>query len=695
MKKVLSIIFIIALMLALVSCFESPQTTTTTMQATKATTTTPTFTTTTNQNPPEDPPAEDKHSKGLEFTLNDDNASYSVTGIGNCTDTNIVIPETYNGLPVTAIRDMAFIGINLNTAEATLASQITSIIIPDTVSVIGAGAFYFCFKLQNIKIPDSVTSIGENAFSLCLSLTSIEIDENNKYYKSIDGNLYDKSETTLLQYARGKSDKTFSIPDGVTKIASYAFYGATSLVIIELPYSLTEIGDYAFSYCSLRSVELEKNVKIIGNKAFEYCVRMVEVVNNSSLDIVAGSSDYGGIAYYANDVHAGESHIDNVDEYLFYRENGINYIIDYVGYDTELVFPDNYNGEKYQIQKNAFEDDNSIISVVISNGVTVIGEGAFRYCDSLMSISIGKNVTKIEWDAFDKIELVEIINHSQLDIQFGALEVHNGESKLEKSGNFFFYTYKGVNYLVKYIGEEENPTLPENYKDESYEIYKYAFNSNNTIKTIIIPDSVTSIGNSAFFGCGTLTSIEIPDSVTNIGSNAFGSCLSLTSITIPDSVTSIGNSAFSSCTSLTSIEVDKNNAYYKSIDGNLYDKSVKTLIKYAMGKKDTTFVIPDSVTSIGDCAFSDCTSLTSITIPDSVTSIGNSAFSTCTSLTSIEIPDSVTSIGGAAFYNCTLLESINFTGTVEQWEAIDKNFLWKSGIPATEVVCSNGTVSLK
>ena len=167
---------------------------------------------------------------------------------------------------------------------------------------------------------------------------------------------------------------------------------------------------------------------------------------------------------------------------------------------------------------------------------------------------------------------------------------------------------------------------------------------------------VTTIYGKAFYQNGVITSVIIPDSVTSIGYYAFRDCSSLTGVVIGDSVTSIGDYAFYYCSNLTGIKVDSNNANYKDINGNLYTKDGKTLIQYAIGKSDIHFVIPDSVTSIGYSAFYGCDSLTGVVIPDSVTSIGDRAFASCDSLTSVVIPDSVTSIGSYAFYDCSNLQ---------------------------------------
>ena len=203
------------------------------------------------------------------------------------------------------------------------------------------------------------------------------------------------------------------------------------------------------------------------------------------------------------------------------------------------------------------------------------------------------------------------------------------------------FVISGTGEMKDYSGSNNSPYY--NYKE--------------SIKTVEIQNEVTSIGNYAFENCKSLTSIEISSNVTIIGDDAFAYCTNLTSIEIPSSVTSVGYYAFSECTSLNSINVDKSNQKYSSEDGILFDKDKKELIRYPTGKKEKEYNIPSSVTSIGDYAFDNCTSLTRIEIPSSVTSIGREAFEKCERLTSIEIPSSVTSKGSEAFEKSERLTS--------------------------------------
>ena len=325
----------------------------------------------------------------------------------------------------------------------------------------------------------------------------------------------------------------------------------------------------------------------------------------------------------------------------------------------------------------------SLREVIITGG-TKIGSYAFYNCSGLTSITIPNSVINIESYAFWCCSgLTDVYYAGDIagwcNIQFGsgnsnpmyyADNLHiNGEllqgeliipDSVKSIRDYAFYNCSGLASI----------TIP----DSVTSIGVCAFEGCTGLTSVTIGNGVTSIGNLAFYNCSGLTSVKIPDSVISIGTWAFTYCSGLTSITIPDSVTSIGEIAFSGCSGLTDIYYAGDIAGWCNIQ---FDSSTSNPMYYAdnlyiNGELVTDLVIPNSVTSIEKYAFYNCSGLTSITIPDSVTSIGNSAFSGCSGLTSVTIGNGVTSIGNYTFGNCSGLESITF-GENSQLESIGSN----------------------
>ncbi len=324
-------------------------------------------------------------------------------------------------------------------------------------------------------------------------------------------------------------------------------------------------------------------------------------------------------------------------------EDGLYYTVDdsddtvtITGYKGDALYvniPQKIEGKEVtSIEVDAFKNCSILRTITIPNSVTSIGNCAFWKCVNLYRVTISNSVTSIEDSAFSGCSRLESITIPD---------------SVKSIGNNAFYGCSGL----------ESITI----SDSVTNIGNGAFYGCSGLKSISIPDSVKSIGDFAFYGCSGLESITISDSVKSIGDNAFRNCSSLKSITIPDGVTNIGDRAFYDCTSLESIKVDGSNPVYDSRNecNAIIETASNTLIA---GCKNT--IIPDSVKSIGDYAFSDCSGLESITIPNSVTSIGDAAFYGCSSLTSITIPNSVTSIVDFAFYGCSSLESITIPDSV-------------------------------
>ena len=497
-------------------------------------------------------------------------------------------------------------------------SSLQSVVINGGISI-GNDAFKSCTSLTSIKISSSVESIATTALTGCTSLKSIFVEEGNPKYTAINDILYcnNGNELVLVKYAPAKTENSFSLPENVTSISSYAFDKTSNLETVILHENVTSIDESAFNDCesirfnnydtacylgneeqpylylieaqsSATSCKVHENTKLIASKAFSECGSSLKSIEIPNSEIKLDENTF----FYCNYIESATI-----------PTSAIEYIPKYA------------------------------LSTVIINGGTSIPESAFSYCSTLKTIILPDNITNISSDAF------------------------SGCSSLE------YNSYDNALYL----GTIDNP-------------YFYLIHAlNMDITSCIIHPDTKVIGYAAFAGCIDLLEAEIPDGVTTLGTAAFASCFDITSITIPSSVTNIGFSSFGGCTSLTSITVDENNTTYKSIDGVLYSKDGTTLV--FCPTRNNLSKVPNGVTKIEDSAFYDCYGIICMSIPNSVISIGTNAFYSCDNLISIQIPDSITKIGNNAFYNCKKLTIYcgaekQPDGWDEEWKASDISVVW-------------------
>ena len=489
-------------------------------------------------------------------------------------------------------------------------SGLSSITIQSRVTSIGDSVFQYCTSLKDITIPNSVTSIGNHTFEDCSGLVSINVVDANANYSSQDGILFNKEKTVLLRYPAGKKETSYTIQNSVTSISIAAFQGCTGLSSITIPNSVANISQQAFNGCSgLTGISIPNSVTRIENYTFQGCYELNNITIPNSITLIGDS---------------------------------------------------------------AFFNCSKLTSITIPNSVTYIGDSAF-VASGLTSITIPDTVTSIGNSAFSSTRLTSAYFYGNAPANFGSNVFSNAAS------NFSIFYQAGTNEWTTpewngYPARPFTPTptnipTPPPFKYSTVEgqitIIGYTGNDGDVVIPAMIDGKpVTSIGDNAFYESTSIKNIIIPNSVISIGGGAFAFCTNLTSVMIPNSVISIGKSAFSGCRALTSISLDENNSKFSCQDGVLFNKEKTTLLIYLAGKKGNSYEIPNNVITIGDGAFQNCGSLTSITIPNSVTSIGNSAFTSCFGLTSITIPDSVTSIGDRAFSFCNGITSITIPNSV-------------------------------
>ena len=347
-------------------------------------------------------------------------------------------------------------------------------------------------------------------------------------------------------------------------------------------------------------------------------------------------------------------------------EDGGARITDYDGEDAELTVPDELDGHAVrEIGDSAFFYCVALTTVTLPEGLTTIGDYAFGSCWSLTTITLPEGLTSIGDSAFSGCGSLTTIT-----LPIGLTTIGENPfrgcdllAKIDVSPDHpVFAQIDGVLYekatktLISYPAGKEGDSFV--VPDGILAIGDSAFSFCSSLTAVTLPEGLTSIGDSAFFNCFSLTAISLPEGLASIGDFAFFSCSSLTTVTLPEGLTSIGNDAFLGCSSLAKIDVSPDNPIFAQIDGVLYEKATKTLVCYPAGKEGDSFAVPDGILTIGDSAFSFCSSLTTVTLPDGLTAIGDSAFSGCDSLTTITLPDSLTAIGDRAFFSCSSLTTV-------------------------------------
>ena len=402
------------------------------------------------------------------------------------------IIEFIIGESVTSIGDYAFCDC----------SSLTSITIPNSVTSIGNEAFYGCSSLTSVTIPNSVTSIGERAFFWCSSLTSLTIP--NSVTSIGDGAFLGCSSLTSITIPNRVTrigDDTFhfcssltsiTIPNSVKSIGDEAFYGCSSLTSVTIPNSVTSIGSGAFYHCSsLTSITIPNRVTSIGDDTFCYCSSLTSITIPNSVTSIGNEAFYGCSSLTS--VTIPESVI-SIGHGAFEGCSSL----------TSITIPNKVTS----IGDDAFRDCSSLTSITIPNSVTSIGEYTFYNCSSLTSVTIGESVTSIGWNAFYGC-------YSLTSVTIGESVTSIGEDAFYGCSSLSSVTINSDAIVSKTYSSSSNIS----------DIF------GSIVTEYIIGESVTSIGDEAFYGCSSLTSVTIGESVTSIGQSAFNDCSSLTSIT--------------------------------------------------------------------------------------------------------------------------------------------------------------------
>lgn len=589
-------------------------------------------------------------------------------------------------------------------------SSLSSITIPSTITELKSGSLAGT-AISSITLSANVTSIAGSTFESCNNLSEINVAEGNTVYYSKGGILFKKSDNSIYIFPCNFGAGNAVIPDGITKIEKFYFYNNKRITSITIPASVTEIADSAFENCtSLKTVTFladedgQYGLTTINRWAFYNCssltsITLPDTVTNIGQSMFERCSSLKNFTVSKNVTNINSdafNQCSSLEAISVDKQNAVYYDICGVVFkksdDSQYITPAKFGYGDLVMEEGPkvigyrfFSGKSQLTSVQISASVEEIKKEAFYNCPALTTITFAENskLKIIGEYAFETTGITEItIPASVTQIASNAFNSCNSLAKINvEAGNTAYYSLDGI-----LIDKATNKVIlkPRAHSGEiSLEGAKIIpsgiFSENTSLTSIVIPNSVETIGEKAFYYCSNLQSVNFASGskLKTIESYAFYSC-KITEITIPKSVTSISQDAFKYCSKLKNIYVEAGNTKYKSVDGvlctidgtewirpdaseaQLVLKEGVTRITVDYFKGDTTVTtvtIPKSVEIIDAGAFEGCIALKTVkfTTGSKLKTIGYNAFKN-TAITSITLPTGVTSIGSGAFYNCTALK---------------------------------------
>ena len=618
--------------------------------------------------------------------------------------------------------------------------KIQTVALPDSLTSIGSSAFWGCSALKSIRIPKNVTNIAIGAFGNCYQLAMVEVAEQNSAFTAIDNVVYSQDMTKLI-FCSGRKEGLFRIPETVSVVYACAFSGCLRLTEVIIPEGVTQINNSVFRECERMSIiHIPQSVQRINSFAFELCY---------GLQYVYYEGDYDQWIEINIDI----TNEDLSNAQILYNCYGIDHEISWSLNNGVLTVSGNAVVKPVPWEDGEIRDQ--IFSVILSEGMTEIGAGVFQDCSNLSSVSLPQSLTKIGGSAFTNCDSL-----TQITIPAGVTNLDTSAftecSSLAAihvaSGNTVYSDVDGVlfgwgeNVLIQYPSGNTRTsyTIPSTVTfiipgwSAEGEGWSFTgggvFRNTKNLTAVTIPNGITNIPDSTFYGCENLTTVTIPASVTEIGGYVFGDCWSLENVNYSGTkaqwkkiTVANGNDVIKSATvqcsdgvyrpfswtlengvlTITGSEMPDYSYEYNNTYESPWHSERANIVSVVLADGverignnalyDCYSVsgvnIPDSVRAIGDMAFYSCTSLTNVTIPQSVLTIGYSAFNYCTSLTSVMIPASVTEIGAYAFADCTSLTEIRVAQGNTTYSDIDGVLFGENGTVLIQYPAGNTRMS--